>query len=243
MSYSAFSTVNLIGVKHLPLGFYRQRRLTGQIRFLLSGPSASIQQMVTTAAAQYGVPPSLALAVAGQESGFNQTKPNGSLLVSPAGAIGVMQLEPATAAQLGVDPADTQQNINGGVQYLAMLLQEFNGNQAQALAAYDWGPGNVSKAIAQYGANWLSVAPAETQNYVASIGGAQPAPAPAPSADLTLAPDMQAADLEAAAAAADSGIPGYPGYVASPSTMDWSSILGWGALLLGGAFAYELATR
>jgi hypothetical protein len=125
--------------------------------------------MLTQAAATYGVDPTLVLAVATRESGLN---PNA---VSPAGAIGVMQLMPATAAGLGVtNPYDPQQNINGGVQYLAQLLSNYGGDVTKALAAYNWGPGNVNNAIAANGANWLSAAPAETQNYVAALTGVVP---------------------------------------------------------------------
>lgn len=126
------------------------------------GDTATIQAQITAAANQYGVPPSLALAVAQQESGFQQTGAGGSTLKSSAGALGVMQLMPATAAGLGVDPTDQQQNINGGVQLLGQLLTQFNGNVPDALAAYNSGAGNVIK----YG----GVPPfAETQNYVSSI--------------------------------------------------------------------------
>ena len=126
------------------------------------GDTATIQAQITAAANQYGVPPSLALAVAQQESGFQQTGAGGSTLKSSAGALGVMQLMPATAAGLGVDPTNQQQNINGGVQLLGQLLTQFNGNVPDALAAYNSGAGNVIK----YG----GVPPfAETQNYVSSI--------------------------------------------------------------------------
>jgi soluble lytic murein transglycosylase-like protein len=129
-------------------------------------PSGQVPQLIANAASTYGVPSQLALEVAVQESGLNQTA------ISSAGAIGVMQLEPATAAGLGVNPYDTTQNINGGVQYLAQLLSQFGGDQSKALAAYNAGPGAVQKAIASNGANYLSALPAETQNYVSSILGA-----------------------------------------------------------------------
>lgn len=149
----------------------RGRRPHPMIRFLGAVQTASIASLVTQAAAQYGVPAQLALAVANQESGLN---PN--LVNARSGASGVMQLMPATAAQLGVtDIMDAQQNVNAGVRYLAMMISQFNGDTVAAVAAYDWGPGNVSNAIATYGAgNWLAYAPSETQNYIASVLGVTP---------------------------------------------------------------------
>jgi len=124
--------------------------------------TADVLQLLNTAAATYGVAPALAIEVANQESGGNQYNADGSLKISPAGAIGVMQLMPGTAAQLGVNPSDTAQNIDGGVRYLAQLLAQFNGDQQLALAAYNWGPGHVSQ-------NGYSNWPTETVNYVSSI--------------------------------------------------------------------------
>ena len=125
--------------------------------------SGQIPQTIINTAQQYGVPPNLALEVALKESGFNQAA------ISPAGAIGIFQLMPGTAASLGVDPTDATQNIQGGVQYLGKLLAQF-GDTATALAAYNWGPGNVSRAVASGDPNWLAdQAPSETQNYVSSI--------------------------------------------------------------------------
>lgn len=119
--------------------------------------TSDIISMLTAAANKYGVSPDLAIAVAQQESGGN---PNA---ISPAGAQGVMQLMPGTAADLGVtDPFDPAQNIDGGVRYLSQMLSKFGGDTQLALAAYNWGPGNVS-------ANGYSNWPAETMNYVESI--------------------------------------------------------------------------
>ena len=91
------------------------------------------------------------------ESNFNQSAQSG------AGAQGVMQLMPATAAGLGVtDPFDARQNIMGGAKLLAQNLSMYGGNIDLALAAYNAGPGNV----AAYG----GVPPfAETQNYVVKV--------------------------------------------------------------------------
>jgi soluble lytic murein transglycosylase-like protein len=117
---------------------------------------SSIQQQIIDTANSYGVDPNLALAVAQQESGFRQNA------VSSAGAIGVFQLMPSTAAGLGVNPYDITGNINGGIAYLKQQLDSFGGNPQLALAAYNAGPG----AVQQYG----GVPPyAETQDYVNSV--------------------------------------------------------------------------
>lgn len=135
----------------------------------LLGDMASILATLSSAASQYGLDPAFVTAVARRESGLN---PNA---VSPAGAKGIMQLMDATAAMLGVtNPFDPVQNINAGVKYLANLLNQFAGDAAKALAAYDWGPGNVAKAIQQWGADWLSHAPQETQAYVQALTGITP---------------------------------------------------------------------
>lgn len=161
---------------------------------------SSTPNLVAQAAANAGIDPALALAVANQESGFNQSA------ISSAGAVGVMQLMPGTAAGLGVNPYDEASNIAGGVNYLASQLNAF-GDPAQALAAYNWGPGNVQKAVARYGSNWLSAAPAETRNYVNSVLSAAgessasvaPTSSPAISDDLSVAAGTSGLILIAAA--------------------------------------------
>lgn len=92
------------------------------------------------AAKKYGVSESLLKAVAKAESDFN---PND---VSSAGAIGVMQLMPSTAKELGVkDPYDAEQNIMGGAKLIAAHLKKYNGDVKLALAAYNAGSGAVKK--------------------------------------------------------------------------------------------------
>ena len=95
-------------------------------------------------------------AVAETESGGNQDA------VSAAGAIGVMQLMPDTAAGLGVNPYDKQQNIEGGARYIRQMLDTFGGDVQKAVAAYNAGP----QAVRDYG----GVPPyRETQNYVNKV--------------------------------------------------------------------------
>jgi soluble lytic murein transglycosylase-like protein len=98
-----------------------------------------VQRMVYHEAVRQGVDPTLAMKLAWQESRFN---PDAR---SPAGAIGVMQLMPGTADDLGVDPTDVGDNIKGGVRYLKQQLQRFRGDTRLALAAYNAGPGAVQK--------------------------------------------------------------------------------------------------
>lgn len=136
-----------------------------------------IPDQIVNVATSMGVDAGLALAVAERESGFNQNARGSS------GEIGVFQLLPSTAAQLGVDPTDVNQNIRGGVRYLGMMLGTF-GDPALALAAYNWGVGHVQGAVAQYGDAWLAAAPSSVRAYVQGVlaaAGYGQATAPMPS--------------------------------------------------------------
>lgn len=96
--------------------------------------SGAIEQ----AALRHGVEPELLAALVWTESGFQPDA------VSHAGAIGLAQLMPATAAGLGVDPHDPQQNLDGGARFLRAMLDQF-GSEELALAAYNAGPGRVAR--------------------------------------------------------------------------------------------------
>ncbi len=112
---------------------------------------------ITAAASKHGVDPALLAGLVKQESNFN---PNAG---SPAGAQGLTQLMPATAASLGVTNVhDPVQALDGGAKYLRQQLDRFDGDVARALAAYNAGPG----AVERFG----GVPPyAETQEYVRRV--------------------------------------------------------------------------
>ncbi len=94
---------------------------------------------IAAAARRAGIEPSLLTAVVRHESNFRADA------VSPAGAVGLAQLMPATARGLGVDPADPRQNLDGGARYLRAQLDRF-GSVELALAAYNAGPTRVAQA-------------------------------------------------------------------------------------------------
>jgi soluble lytic murein transglycosylase-like protein len=112
---------------------------------------------ITAAAQRNGLDPALLAGLIEQESGFNANARSG------AGAVGLTQLMPGTAAGLGVtNPLDPAQAIEGGAKYLKQQLDRFGGDTARALAAYNAGPG----AVERFG----GVPPyAETQNYVRNV--------------------------------------------------------------------------
>ena len=114
-----------------------------------------VVRLIRESSSRHALSATLVEAVAWQESRFDNRA------VSPKGALGVMQLLPKTASDLGVDPSDLRGNIDGGAAYLAQQLRRF-GDVRLALAAYNAGPG----AVARYG----GVPPyAETQSYVRAI--------------------------------------------------------------------------
>jgi soluble lytic murein transglycosylase-like protein len=122
-----------------------------------TGAATPFAAEIDAAAARNGVDPALLRGLIRQESNFNADAR------SPAGAMGLTQLMPATAAGLGVaNPSDPAQSIEGGAKYLKQQLDRFGGDVSKALAAYNAGPGAVQK--------YNGVPPyAETQNYVKNV--------------------------------------------------------------------------
>jgi soluble lytic murein transglycosylase-like protein len=122
----------------------------------VSPPAPSPSQLADAAADKYGLPRRLVRSVISKESDFQPQA------VSPKGAIGLMQLMPATAEALGADPRDPAQNVDAGTRYLRDLLEKYDGGLWHALAAYNAGPGAVDK--------YQGVPPyRETLNYVGKI--------------------------------------------------------------------------
>ena len=120
---------------------------------VIAVPTSKVHRLLDEAAERHGLPASLLHAVAAVESNYQQNARSGP------GAIGVMQLMPATARQLGADPHDTAQNIDAGTRFLRELLLRYGNDLKLALAAYNAGPG----AVDFYG----GVPPyRETQHYV-----------------------------------------------------------------------------
>lgn len=113
-------------------------------------------RLVERIAARYSLSPALLEALVWQESRWRHDA------VSPKGALGLTQLMPATARELGVDPLDPVANLEGGARYLRSMLDRFDGDLVKALAAYNAGPGRVERA------NGIP-AIRETQVYVAAI--------------------------------------------------------------------------
>ena len=183
----------------------------------------TIQDQITQAAQAAGVPSQLALNIASRESGFNNSA------VGAAGEIGIFQIMPSTAAQLGIDPTNPTQNIAGGVAYIAQMLSMFGGDVQKAAAAYNCGPGCVQNAVAGGGDDtitingvtmpaWLAGVPASTQAYVAAVTGS-----------LAAAPGTSAPAGTTYAGGAAQTTPGTAG---APAPFDWTPFAWAGGAVL-----------
>jgi hypothetical protein len=133
---------------------YRPGRKDDPVAAANTNPA--IAGLVRRIAREEGVDENQFLALVYQESRFSPCAK------SPMGAVGLAQLMPGTAGDLGVDPYNIEQNLRGGARYYKQQVRKYNGNVSLALAAYNAGAGNVNK----YG----GIPPfKETQGYVANI--------------------------------------------------------------------------
>lgn len=149
-------------------------------------------ETINAAASQYGIDPALLAAVLNQESGFNP------YAVSSAGAEGIAQFMPSTAAGMGVNPFDTSSSIYGAAQYLSKLIDKF-GSVPLGVAAYNAGPGAVQKA------GGIPSIP-ETQRYVQSVLST----AQTYGATPTWTSSSTSSSSSGAQASSSSGTPGQP---------------------------------
>jgi hypothetical protein len=122
--------------------------------------AAPYLETIAQAAQKYGLPDGLLARVLFQESRFREDIITGQLN-SPTGAQGIAQFMPATARDLGVDPLNPNSAIPGAAKYLRSLFDQ-TGDWVKAVAAYNWGIGNVKR-------KGLAAAPAETRQYIADI--------------------------------------------------------------------------
>src|SRR4051795_12034143 len=156
------TTVLRVGTGTLTLGggeigsieIVNQPPSSAPVKRIDAGPDA--EKVLADAAQAYGIEPAFVRSVAQIESGLRQRA------ISPKGAIGLMQLMPATAADLQVNPNEAAANASGGARYLRELLLRYKGDSVLTLAAYNAGPGAVQK----YGG-----APPyeETRRYIVSV--------------------------------------------------------------------------
>jgi soluble lytic murein transglycosylase-like protein len=172
--------INFGGNKQQPQQLQQQGQLLGQQLASLFQPNSSqpqtgsssqpnvlapaaYQPMINTASQYYGVSPDVLTQQLKQESGFNTNS------TSSAGARGIAQFMPGTAARYGVDVTDPRSSILGQAHYMSDLSKKFNGNTGLALAGYNWGEGNVQKWLS--GSRNMNSIPKETRDYVLKITG------------------------------------------------------------------------
>lgn len=129
------------------------------------GRGHKYEEAVMAEAKRQGLDPNVALHVLYKETGGLQ---NPESARSKAGALGVMQIMPKTAKDLGINPLDPHENIRGGVSYLKQMMDKYQ-DPVLATAAYNAGPGRVDKAIRS--GHGIAALPRETQNYVPRMAG------------------------------------------------------------------------
>lgn len=161
------SKLDLLGEEDLSkLGYGGGQRLDtaySSVKDYLKSGVSDIDEAVEKASKKYGVDGDLIMAVIKQESDFNPTA------TSSAGAMGLMQLMPGTASELGVtDAYNIDQNVDAGTEYLRNMLNMYGNSKEMALAAYNAGPGTLQyKGIKD--SSDISNLSYETRNYVQKV--------------------------------------------------------------------------
>jgi Transglycosylase SLT domain len=137
----------------------------GPILPSMSLPQSQYVPIAQQDAVDAGIPAEYFLRQINLESGFNPSA------VSPAGAVGIAQFLPGTAAGLGINPWDPIQALRGAARLMKSYEHLYNGNYAMALAAYNGGTGAVQRAINLCGSAWINCLVPETRNYIYIIMG------------------------------------------------------------------------
>ena len=130
-----------------------------------NGGETGYRAIAYDAAVKAGINPDFFIRQIETESHFN---PNAA---SGAGAVGIAQFMPSTAASMGINPYDPTQALNAAARLMANLNAQYGGDYAKALAAYNAGSGNVESAVRAGGGNWKAYLPGETQSYISQIMG------------------------------------------------------------------------
>jgi soluble lytic murein transglycosylase-like protein len=126
-------------------------------------PRDEIEALIRSLAAKQHLDAALLVRQCEVESAFDQDAR------SPVGAVGLFQLMPATAAWLHVDPHDWRANVAGAVKLMAYLVHFKFRDYYEALAAYNWGSGNMDKLLHEHPSDWRAHLPAETADYLRKI--------------------------------------------------------------------------
>jgi soluble lytic murein transglycosylase-like protein len=128
----------------------------------------SVETLIRVLCAAEQIPSASTIRQCEAESSFRQFDGANRVVKSPCGALGLFQLMPATAAELGVDPTRWHENVFGGVKYMGQLTRQF-GSHKLALAAYNCGPGRLRRIMGEHRDNWEQELPSETRAYLKRI--------------------------------------------------------------------------
>jgi hypothetical protein len=155
----------LANLENKPVASARQAQADVGMEQTRKRGSHKYEDVVIEEAKRQGIDPNLALHVLYKETG---NLPNPENAKSRAGALGVMQLMPGTAKELGVNPMDPMENIRGGVAYLKKMYNKYE-DPVLAAAAYNAGPGRVDRILKS--GQGLAALPRETRGYISGLAG------------------------------------------------------------------------